>query len=233
MVPGYGLVGRNQPCRTVGGDYYDFSHRERPAAAGPRRRLGQGHRRRAAHDRAARRRARPLDGGLARGRGGPHQPHRLPERARRTSTSPSSWRPSTPPRAARLRERRPQPARCWCAPTGSVEKLSEGGMVLGMFEAVPLRRGHGRDAPGRHPAHLLGRRHRDLGPRAATSSARTRASPRGPAREGRWKPPACRTRSCASSSASRGGQGHRRPHADRARSATSTARQATGRGGLP
>src|SRR6185295_18158217 len=24
-VPGYGLVGCNQPCRTVGGDYYDFS----------------------------------------------------------------------------------------------------------------------------------------------------------------------------------------------------------------
>jgi serine phosphatase RsbU (regulator of sigma subunit) len=24
-VPGYGLVGMNQPCRTVGGDYYDFA----------------------------------------------------------------------------------------------------------------------------------------------------------------------------------------------------------------
>ncbi|HVQ31940.1 MAG TPA: GAF domain-containing SpoIIE family protein phosphatase, partial [Vicinamibacteria bacterium] len=26
LVPGYGVVGRNVPCRTVGGDYYDFSH---------------------------------------------------------------------------------------------------------------------------------------------------------------------------------------------------------------
>ncbi len=26
VVPGYGLVGTNIPCRTVGGDYYDFSH---------------------------------------------------------------------------------------------------------------------------------------------------------------------------------------------------------------
>jgi phosphoserine phosphatase RsbU/P len=25
IVPGYGLVGSNRPCRTVGGDYYDFS----------------------------------------------------------------------------------------------------------------------------------------------------------------------------------------------------------------
>src|SRR5256885_5713693 len=24
IVPGYGVVGFNQPCRTVGGDYYDF-----------------------------------------------------------------------------------------------------------------------------------------------------------------------------------------------------------------
>jgi phosphoserine phosphatase RsbU/P len=26
VVPGYGVVGKNIPCRTVGGDYYDFSH---------------------------------------------------------------------------------------------------------------------------------------------------------------------------------------------------------------
>ena len=44
--------GSNRPCRTVGGDYYDFVLRPGPAAARPGRRVRQGHRRRPAHDRA-------------------------------------------------------------------------------------------------------------------------------------------------------------------------------------
>ena len=54
--------GCNRPCRTVGGDYYDFAIEDGRLLLALGRRLGQGHGRGAADDGAARRGARALDG---------------------------------------------------------------------------------------------------------------------------------------------------------------------------
>ena len=86
---------------------------------------------------------------------------------------------------------------------GTVEKLEEGGMVLGMFEGVPYAGRRGRAAARRHLARVLGRGHGDLERRErrpGVRRGRPDARGRGRARPRRRRSPA--TRSCASWSAS-------------------------------
>ena len=110
LVPGWDLAGCNRPCRTVGGDYYDFAIEDGPAPRRPRGRLGQGDGRGAPDDRPPRRGARALDGAVPVRRRRSHQPHRLPERPLEQVRDLLPRRARPRQRAPRLRERRPQPA---------------------------------------------------------------------------------------------------------------------------
>ena len=164
-VAGYGLVGSNHPCRTVGGDYYDFAVEDGRLLLALGRRLGQGNGRRPPHDRAARVRARPLGGAELARRRSPHQPHGLPERPRQQVRHLLHGRARPRDRACSSYVNAGHNPPLLIRATGEVETLQEGGMVLGIFESVPYADGLVELRSGRHPPRLLGRRDRDLEPR--------------------------------------------------------------------
>ena len=109
-VPGWDLAGCNRPCRTVGGDYYDFAIEDGRLllALGDVSGKGTGAALLMTVLRAAVRGA--LDGAVARRRRRAHQPHRLPERALEQVRDLLPRRARPRQRAPRLRQRRPQPA---------------------------------------------------------------------------------------------------------------------------
>ena len=202
-VPGYDLVGLQPPLPHGGRRLLRLHPRAGPAAAGPRRRVRKGHRRRPAHDRAARGRARPLGGASRWRRRWGASTARSARTSPTASTSPSSWPASIPAqRTRRLRERRPQPAAADPRGRRASRRSTEGGMVLGLFESVPYAEGVGRAAARATPSSSS----RTASPRPGTP--RARSSGRSASR--RWRcaaaastPPASRPRSCASWTASR------------------------------
>ena len=199
IVPGYGLVGSNRPCRTVGGDYYDFALRAGPAHARPRRRVREGHGGGAAHDRAAGGGARPT-GARPRWR----------TRCRRINST--VCQNVTAGKYITFFMARLDPATGGMSTTstpghnppilvrknGAIENLTEGGMVLGLFDSMPYEEGEAELRLRRHPPHLLGRRDRDLERQGDRSSARSGWARWRGADVGLRRRRACRRRSCAS-----------------------------------
>ena len=143
-IPGWDLAGSNQPCRTVGGDYYDFAvERGRLLLAlGDVSGKGTGAALLMTVLRAAVR-AHWMEPSLADAVVA-HQPHRLPERAveQVRHLLPGVARPGDRP--PRVRERRPQPA--------------DPGARVGRGGEAHLRRPGARHLRGRE---LRGRQRRD------------------------------------------------------------------------
>ena len=204
-MPGYDLCGVNRPCRTVGGDYYDFVLRDGDLllALGDVSGKGTGAallmtvlrasvRAHWAEPARWRRRWRASTARSAR---------TCPP----TSTSPSSWAAwSRETGRLTLRERRPQPAAAGARGRASLETLDEGGMVLGLVRLGALR---ARARPSSARGDTL----------VVFSDGVTETFERGDEEFGeerlvdvirsarRGAPPPCRPRSCASSRRFAGG----------------------------
>ena len=133
------------------------------------------------------------------------------------STSPSSWRASIPGTGhARPTSTPATTRRSCCARAARSRRLTEGGMVLGMFEAVPYGGGRAELGPGDTLVIFSDGRDRDLERKPARSSATTRLARIATARGAASAPRTSRPRSCASWTRSpAGSQGHRRPHPHR------------------
>ncbi|MFI5182809.1 MAG: GAF domain-containing SpoIIE family protein phosphatase [Vicinamibacteria bacterium] len=139
-VPGYGLVGSNTPCRTVGGDYYDFIH-EGPQvflALGDVSGKGTGAALIMTVLRAAVR-GHWQEGGVAEALGRINRTvcQNVPEGKYVTFVAARLDVASGRITYVNAGHNAPLLVRA----DGSIELLEEGGMVLGMFESVPYAEG--------------------------------------------------------------------------------------------
>jgi serine phosphatase RsbU (regulator of sigma subunit) len=170
-IAGWDLAGSNQPCRTVGGDYYDFALEKGRLllALGDVSGKGTGAALLMTVLRAAG--ARALDGAVA-------SPRRsAASTAPSARTCPSSkyvtfFLAALDPETGRLEfvnagHNPPLLVRA----TGEVEKLSIGGLVLGIFEGVNYDGGTGRDARRATRSSST----RTASPRPGTPTARSSA----------------------------------------------------------
>ena len=164
-VPGWDLAGCNRPCRTVGGDYYDFAIEEGRLllALGDVSGKGTGAALLMTVLRAAVRGHWTEPVAVRRGR--PDQPDGLPERALQQVRHLLPRRASTPPPGELDYVNAGHNPPLLVREDGTVEKLSDGGLVLGMFENIVYDGGRVEMRRGDTLVDLLGRRHRDLGPR--------------------------------------------------------------------